>query len=66
MQETPIFRPIYVTDEMLQYFDEIYMDGSNYRFGNLRYTHDHFGLSDDLIAKALDYWRQTFDKRHNA
>ena len=59
-------RPEFLTDEILHYFDEIYLDGSNYRFGNYRYTHNRFGLSDEQIAEALDYWRKTYSARHSA
>ena len=55
-------RPDYVTDEHLEYLDELRDSGQTNMFGATPYIQDEFGLDANVSRKILKYWMETFGK----
>lgn len=54
-------RPDYVTDEHLEYLDELRESGATNIFGARAYLLDEFdALEEKEAGKILTYWMQTF------
>lgn len=56
-------RPEFVTDEHLQFLDELRESGEINMFGAAPYLSNIFDLSEQEARKALTYWMQTFGTR---
>ena len=56
-------RPEFVTDEHLQFLDELRESGEINMFGAAPYLSNIFDLSKQEARKALTYWMQTFGTR---
>lgn len=60
MSET-ITRPQFVTDEHLEFLDELRGSGATNMFGARPYIKDEFpDLSDKESAEVLSYWMKSF------
>jgi uncharacterized protein YciI len=53
-------RPEFVTDEHLEFLDELRESGEINMFGAAPYLSDIFDLSTQEARKVLTYWMQTF------
>ena len=53
-------RPEYVTDEHLEYLDDLRESGATNMFGAAAYLEPEFGVSRRLARDILSYWMQTF------
>jgi len=62
-QEAPT-RPEGLTDEHLEYLDELRELGITNMFGARPYLADAFDLDSDTAGKYLHYWMATFGERH--
>jgi hypothetical protein len=56
-------RPEFVTDERLQFLDELRESGEINMFGAAPYLSNIFDLSEQEARKTLTYWMQTFGTR---
>jgi hypothetical protein len=56
-------RPEFVTDEHLQFLDDLRESGETNMFGAAPYLSDVFELSKQEARKVLTYWMQTFGTR---
>jgi hypothetical protein len=56
-------RPEFVTDEHLEFLDELRESGEINMFGAAPYLSDIFDLSSQDARKVLTYWMQTFGAR---
>lgn len=56
--------PDFVTDEMLEFLDELRLDGCVNMFGAAPYLVKEFSLSKTEAREALSYWMKTFGDRH--
>ena len=59
-------KPEYVTDEHLEYLDDLRESGITNMFGAGSYLEDEFGMDSETAGKALSYWMNTFSARHSA
>jgi hypothetical protein len=57
-------RPEGVTDEHLEYLDELRESGETNMFGAGPYVMRQFGVTRPEAHKILGYWMQTFAERH--
>jgi hypothetical protein len=57
-------RPEIVTDDMLEYLDELRESGITNMYGAAPYVRDEFDLSIGDARKVLSYWMSTFAERH--
>jgi hypothetical protein len=58
-------RPDFVTDEHLEYLDDLRESGRTNMFGATAFlTNYFFDLSRDEAEKILFYWMRTFSQRH--
>jgi hypothetical protein len=57
-------RPEFVTDEMLDYLDELRESGETNMFGAAPYVHEVFGCGKRTARAVLSYWMATFSERH--
>lgn len=65
MDQTKPKRPDFVTDEHLEYLDELRESGDTNMFGARPYLMLEFpDLSKDEASKVLVYWMQSFSERH--
>ena len=55
-------RPDYVTDEMLEYLDDLRESGITNMYGAVVYLVDDLGIDKATARKVLVYWMQTFGK----
>ena len=56
-----ITRPEYVTDEHLEYLDELRVSGVTNMFGARPYPVRHFEMTDEKEAgNILSYWMKSF------
>ena len=57
-------RPEFVTDEHLEYLDELRESGDTNMLGAGRYVEEEFELNQDTAGKILLYWMDTFGDPH--
>jgi hypothetical protein len=58
-------RPEFVTEDMLEYLDELRESGITNMFGARPYVEEEFPeLSSGNAGKVLIYWMHTFSERH--
>jgi hypothetical protein len=57
-------RPAIVTDEHLEYLDELRESGETNMFGARPYLINEFGLDKQEAASVLSYWMSSFGERH--
>lgn len=57
-------RPDYVTDEHLEYLDELRDSGDTNMFGAAPYVVEEFGVTKNQARGILGYWMKTFSERH--
>ena len=57
-------RPEFVTDEHLEYLDELRESGVTNMYGAGAYIERDFELSQDESRKVVTYWMHTFSERH--
>lgn len=57
-------RPAHVTDDMLDYLDELRESGITNMFGAAPYVAKAFDLSTEDARAVLTYWMRTFGERH--
>ena len=58
-------KPHFVTEEHLEYLDELRESGVTNMFGAAPYVEAVFGLTLREARQVLSYWMQTFSKRHS-
>lgn len=56
-------RPDFITDDMLEYLDEVREAGFTNMFGAAPYVQEAFGLSRNEGHTVLQYWMRTFSER---
>jgi len=61
----PETRPGFVTEEHLEYLDELRESGEINMFDAVPYVQVAFVLTRKEARAVLAYWMQTFDKRHS-
>jgi len=60
-------KPLFVTDEHLEYLDELRESGETNMFGARPYLMDVFpDLTKPEASQVLQYWMDTFGDRHRA
>ena len=59
-----IDRPKIVTDEHLEYLDDLREQGVTNMFGAGSYLQEAFGLDRKDSKTVLMYWMQSFEERH--
>ena len=58
-------RPAIVTDERLEYLDDLRESGITNMFGARPYLQDAFpALSEGEASEVLGYWMKSFSERH--
>ena len=57
-------RPDFVTNEHLEYLDDLRESGVTNMFGAAPYVEATFGLSRSESRAVLTYWMRTFGERH--
>lgn len=58
-------RPDFVTDEHLEFLDELRSSGVTNMYGAAPYVQKAFkGLGHDKSVRVLTYWMRTFSERH--
>jgi len=55
-------RPLYCTDEHLEYLDDLRESGETNMFGASPYLMHAFNLTHPVAKKILVYWMRTFGK----
>ncbi len=59
------FREEYITDEHLEFLDELRESGATNMFGARPYILDEFpDLASEEAVQVLTYWMATFNDRH--
>ena len=56
-------RPEYVTDEHLDYLDDLRESGETNMFGARPYLIEEFGLGKKIAGDILQYWMESFGDR---
>jgi hypothetical protein len=59
-------RPEIVTDEMLEYLDELRESAVTNMFGAAPWVANAFDLELEDARRVLSYWMRTFGERHKA
>ena len=57
-------KPDFVTDEMLEYLDDLRESSVTNMFGAAPYVEATFGLSRSESRAVLTYWMRTYGERH--
>ena len=57
-------RPDFVTDEHLEYLDDLRESGVTNMFGATPYVEGEFDLNREDARAILNYWMATFSERH--
>lgn len=63
---TKIKRPEIVTDEHLQYLDDLRSSGRTNMWGAAAYLRDEQDVPHVDSKIILSYWMESFDERHNS
>jgi hypothetical protein len=64
MENKTLQRPEIVTDEHLEYLDDLRDSGVTNMFGAGVYLQDEFGLSRNDARTVLTYWMESFGKEN--
>ena len=59
-------KPEIVTDDHLEYLDDLRESGATNMFGAAPYLEDEFALSRKDARTVLVYWMESFTERHPA
>jgi hypothetical protein len=65
-EQTTTERPEGLTDEHLEYLDELRESGATNMFGARPWLAKAFGLDSETAGKYLQFWMKTFGDRHSA
>ncbi len=57
-------RPNFVTNEHLEYLDELRESGVTNMFGAGSYLQDEFEIGRETAGRVLQHWMETFSERH--
>lgn len=57
-------RPEIVTDDMLEYLDELRDSGVVNMFGSRPYVMEEFDLDSKEAQSVVSYWMKTYGQRH--
>lgn len=57
-------KPDFVTDEHLEYLDDLRDSGVTNMFGAGAYLRDDFDMDRKTAGAVLGYWMDTFSERH--
>lgn len=60
MDKTDIKRPEGITDEHLEFLDDLRGSGATNMFGAGAYLREQFGINREEASKILSYWMETF------
>jgi len=58
-------RPEIVTEEHLEYLDDLRESGETNMFGAPAYIEDDFGVTKKEAREITSYWMATFEERQN-
>lgn len=65
MEKETIERPEFVTDECLEFLDDLRLSGVTNMFGASPYIEEEFPtVTHDEAVKIVSYWMRTFSERH--
>jgi hypothetical protein len=64
MENKTLQRPEIVTDEHLEYLDDLRVSGVTNMFGAGVYLQDEFGLSRNDARTVLKFWMESFGKEN--
>ena len=64
MAEEKVERPGIVTDEHLEFLDNLRESGATNMWAATSYLLDRFPLSDSQAKQVLFYWMRSFNERH--
>lgn len=59
-------RPDIVTDEQLEYLDDLRESGATNMFGSASYLVGRFSINRPQAKAIILYWMESFDERHPA
>ena len=62
--EEAIVRPANVTDEHLEYLDELRGSGDTNMYGAAPYLSEAFGISRNEAREILTYWMKSYGKEN--
>lgn len=57
-------KPLEVTEEQLEYLDDLRESGETNMFGAGPYLMEEFGVTREESHRILKHWMDTFDARH--
>lgn len=57
-------KPAFVTDEHLEYLDDLRESGVTNMFGATPYLEKEFDMDRKSAGETLQYWMDTFGERH--
>ena len=57
-------RPVFTTDEILEYLDELRESGETNMYGAAPYVKTEFEMNVRDARTAVAYWMKTFSQRH--
>jgi len=57
-------KPDFVTDEHLEYLDDLRESGITNMMGARPYLADEFNLESKIAGEILSYWMKSFSERH--
>ena len=63
---TTEIKPDYLTQNMLEFLDELRESGVTNMFGAAPYVQEEFDLDKNQSKEVLSYWMHTFSERHKA
>ena len=61
---TTEIKPDYLTQNMLEFLDELRESGVTNMFGAAPYVQEEFDLDKNQSKEVLSYWMHTFSERH--
>jgi len=64
MSESKIHRPSYVTDEHLDYLDELQESAVTNMYGSASYLEAEFKMKRNHAKETVLYWMHSYDERH--
>jgi hypothetical protein len=64
MNTNDVLKPNGLTDEHLEYLDDLRESGVTNMFGAGPYIAAEFDLNESVARKYLSFWMQTYSERH--